>query len=81
MLLAQPAEKKTIVGVWEVKMAPVGQSQPPLLSLAMYGSDGSFNTAGGYQALPTCSPRFRRLGPSSAQGTADGPLRATGESD
>ena len=26
MLLAQPAGKKTIVGVWEVKMKPVGQS-------------------------------------------------------
>jgi hypothetical protein len=36
MLLAQPAQTKTIVGVWEVKMAPVGQSQSPLLSLAMW---------------------------------------------
>ena len=52
MLLAQPAGKKKIVGVWEVKMAPAGQSQSPLLSLAMYGSDGSFTTAGGYKALP-----------------------------
>jgi hypothetical protein len=52
MLLAQPAGKKAIVGVWEVKMAPVGQSQSPLLSLAMYGSDGSFTTCGGYKTLP-----------------------------
>jgi len=52
MLVAQAAETKTIVGVWEVKTVPAGQSQAPLLSLAMYGSDGSFNTAGGYQALP-----------------------------
>ena len=52
ILLAQPAEKKTIVGVWEVKMAPAGQSQSPFLSLAMYGSDGSFTTCGGYKALP-----------------------------
>jgi hypothetical protein len=52
MLLAQPAGKKAIVGVWEVKMAPVGQSQSPLLSLAMYGSDGSFITCGGYKTLP-----------------------------
>jgi hypothetical protein len=52
LLLAQPAGKKTIVGVWEVKMAPVGQSQAPLLSLAMYGRDGSFNAAGDYQARP-----------------------------
>jgi hypothetical protein len=53
MLLAEPVQKKTIVGVWEVKTVMAGQSQAPLLSLAMYGSDGSFNTAGGYQALPT----------------------------
>src|SRR5271165_1968182 len=52
ILLAQAAEKKTIVGVWEVKMAPVGQSQSPLSSLAMYGSDGSFTTGVGYNALP-----------------------------
>jgi hypothetical protein len=52
VLLAQPAAKKTIVGVWEVKESPVGQSQSPQLSLAMFGSDGSFNTAGGYKALP-----------------------------
>ena len=52
MLLAQPAGKKAIVGVWEVKMAPVGQSKSLLLSLAMYGSDGSFTTCGGYKTLP-----------------------------
>src|SRR5260370_1250267 len=53
MLLAQPAGKKQLVGVWEVKVSPVGQSQSPLLSLAMYSSDGSFNTTGGYKALPS----------------------------
>jgi hypothetical protein len=52
ILLAQPAGKKQLVGVWAVKEAPVGLSQSPLLSLAMYGSDGSFTTAGGYQVLP-----------------------------
>ena len=52
VLLAQPAEKKTIVGVWEVKMAPAGQPQSPFLSLATYGSDGSFTTCGGYKTLP-----------------------------
>jgi len=26
--------------VWEVKVSPIGQSQSPLLSLAMYSSDG-----------------------------------------
>jgi hypothetical protein len=52
ILLAQPAAKTTIAGVWEVKMAPAGQSQSPFLSLAMYGSDGSFTTCGGYKTLP-----------------------------
>jgi hypothetical protein len=54
MLLAQPAVKKTIV-VWKVKMASPGPSQPPQLSLAMFGSDGSFTTCGGYKALPPVS--------------------------
>src|SRR5260370_1058453 len=52
MLLAQPAGKQQLVGVWAVKVSPVGQSQSPLLSLALYGGDGSFTTAGGYKALP-----------------------------
>ena len=38
MLLAQPAGKKQLVGVWEVKVSPIGQS--PLLSLAMFAGDG-----------------------------------------
>ena len=33
-------------------MAAVGQSQSLQLSLAMYGSDGSFTTCGGYKTLP-----------------------------
>jgi len=45
MLLAQPAGKKPLAGMWEVKVSPVGQSQSPLLSLAMFGGDGSFITA------------------------------------
>ena len=36
VLLAQPAGKKQLVGVWAVKEAPVEQSQSPLLSLAMF---------------------------------------------
>ena len=55
MLLAQPAGKKQLVGVWEVKEAPVEQSQSPLLSLAMFGGDGSFTTGVGYKALPPIS--------------------------
>jgi hypothetical protein len=53
MPLGEPAGKKPLVGVWEVKEAPIGPSQSPLLSLAMYVGDGSFNTTGGYKALPS----------------------------
>ena len=35
-----------------VKVSPVGQSQSPLLSLAMFGGDGSFTTGVGYKGLP-----------------------------
>jgi hypothetical protein len=48
--VGEPAAKKPLVGVWEVKVPPTGQS--PLLSLAMFAGDGSFTTAGGYKALP-----------------------------
>jgi hypothetical protein len=51
MLVGEPAAKKPLAGVWEVKVSPIGQS--PLLSLAMFAGDGSFTTAGGYKALPT----------------------------
>ena len=82
ILFAQPAEKKTIVGVWEVKMAPAGQSQSPLLSLAMYGSDGSFTTCGGYKALPPVSA-VQEVGSEASPGygrwaaTGDRELRLT----
>ena len=52
MLLAQPAGKKQLVGVWAVKVSPVGQSQSPLLSLAMFGGDGSFTTTLGTKLPP-----------------------------
>src|SRR6516162_6357247 len=55
MLLAQPPGKKQLVGVWAVQEAPVEQSQSPLLSLAMFGGDGSFTTGVGYKALPAVS--------------------------
>ena len=51
-LLAQPASKKELVGVWEVREAQVGQSQPTVLSLAMFRGDGSFIKCVGYKALP-----------------------------
>ncbi|HTG62481.1 MAG TPA: hypothetical protein VMG63_24120, partial [Terriglobia bacterium] len=53
MLVGEPAAKKPLVGVWEVKVSPIGQSQSPLLSLAMYAGDGSFNATVGYKALPS----------------------------
>jgi hypothetical protein len=52
LLVGEPSAKKPLAGVWEVKVSPIGQS--PLLSLAMFAGDGSFTTAGGYKALPTC---------------------------
>jgi hypothetical protein len=52
MLLAQPAAKKELAGVWAVREAPVGQSQPPVLSLATFRGDGGFIKGVGYNALP-----------------------------
>jgi hypothetical protein len=52
VLLAQPAEKKGLVGVWAVREAPVGQSEPPVLSLATFRGDGSCINCVGYKALP-----------------------------
>ena len=53
MPAGEPARKKPLVGVWEVKESPIWESPSPLLSLAMYAGDGSFNTTGGYKALPS----------------------------
>jgi len=77
MPVGEPSGKKPLVGVWEVKVSPIGQSQSPLLSLAMYAGDGSFNTTGGYKALPsipavqdvaTDRPRVRPMGRNGRQG-------------
>jgi hypothetical protein len=46
MLVAQPAEKKTLVGVWEVKISAGGVPPPPLVSIAIFGGDGGFSTTG-----------------------------------
>ena len=46
LLVAQPAEKKTLVGVWEVKIVAGGVPLPSLLSIASFGGDGSFTTTG-----------------------------------
>src|SRR5262245_5288670 len=52
VLLAQPAGKKQLVGVWAVREAQVRQSQPPVLSLASFRGDGSCINCVGYKALP-----------------------------
>jgi hypothetical protein len=52
MLFAESTGKKPLVGVWEVQVSPVEQSQLPMLSLAMFSGDGSFTTGVGYKALP-----------------------------
>jgi hypothetical protein len=46
MLVAHAAEKRTLVGVWEVKISAGGVPPPPLLSIASFGGDGSFTTVG-----------------------------------
>ena len=46
VLVARPAEKNTLVGVWEVKISAGGVPPPPLLSIAIFGGDGSFTTTG-----------------------------------
>jgi hypothetical protein len=50
--IAQLAEKNQLMGVWEVKVSPVGQSQSPQSSIAMYGADRSVATGDSYKALP-----------------------------
>ena len=50
IIFGEPAAKESLFGVWEVSVLPLGQS--PLLSLAVFGGDGSFTTVGGYKALP-----------------------------
>ena len=82
MLGGQAAAKEQLMGVWELKMSPVGQSQSPLLSLAMYGGDGNFITAGGYKALPpisTVQDVATELGPGYGGwvATGEGQIRLT----
>src|SRR5262249_12422472 len=73
MLLARPADKKQLVGVWAVKESPYERS--PLLSLAMFGGDGSFTTGVGYKALPAISALqdvVTELGPGYGRWAATG---------
>jgi hypothetical protein len=75
MLFGQPAGKKQLVGVWAVKESPYEQSQSPLLSLAMFGGDGSFTTGVGYKAFPAISALqdvVTELGPGHGRWAATG---------
>jgi hypothetical protein len=45
ILVAQSTEKNALAGVWEVKIS-AGGAPSPLLSIAIFGGDGSFITTG-----------------------------------
>jgi hypothetical protein len=70
-LLAQSSEKKTLVGVWDVKISAGGVALPPLLNVAIFGGDGSFTTTLSTKLPPRSAvswlcgragPRIRPLG-------------------
>jgi len=63
-LVAQSSEKKTLSGVWEVKIS-AGGVPPPLLSIAIFGQDGSFTTTG--------STKFSLAPPNQGLGDERGP--------
>jgi hypothetical protein len=63
-LVAQSSEKKTLAGVWEVKIS-AGGVQSPLLSIAIFGQDGSFATAG--------NTKFSLAPPNQGLGDERGP--------
>ena len=44
--VAQSAEKNPLAGVWEVRVSAGGVPSPSLLSIAIFGEDGSFTTTG-----------------------------------
>ena len=46
ILVAQPAGNTTLAGVWGVKVSASGGPPTPLLSIALFSSDGSFSTSG-----------------------------------
>jgi hypothetical protein len=63
-LVAQSPEKKTLTGVWEVKIS-AGGVQSPLLSVAMFSQDGSFTTTG--------NTKFSLAPPNQGLGSERGP--------
>ena len=64
VLVAQAPEKKTLAGMWEVKIS-AGGVQSPLLSIAIFGGDGSFATSG--------NTRFSLAPPNQGLGDERGP--------
>ena len=77
MLVAQPAEKKTLVGVWEVKISAGGVPPSPLLSIAIFGGDGSFTTTGNTKF--SLAPPFQGL--ADQRGPGYGRWAQTGDGD
>jgi hypothetical protein len=63
-LVAQSSEKKTLAGVWDVKIS-AGGVQSPLLSIAIFGQDGSFTTTG--------NTKFSLAPPNQGLGDERGP--------
>ena len=66
LLAAQSAEKKTLTGVWDVKISPKDAPPPPLLSVAIFGGDGSFATKVGakFPPVPLFQGFFDEVGPA-----------------
>ena len=59
-------------------MAPIGQAQPALLSLATYGGDGSFTTLGGYKAKALARiPAVQEVGTEASAGYGRWALRGS----
>ena len=77
ILVAQPAEKKTLVGVWDVKVSAGGVAPPPLLSIAIFGGDGSFSTTGNTKI--SLAPPFQGL--ADQRGPGYGRWAQTGDSE
>jgi hypothetical protein len=65
VLVAPAAEKKTLAGVWEIKVSAGGGAPSPLLSIAIFGGDGSFTT--------TSNPKISLASPNQDLADERGP--------
>ena len=70
LLAAQSAENK-LTGVWEVKILPKDAPPPPLLSIAIFGGDGSFATkvSAKFPPVPHLKDLLMRLVPDTVGGS------------